>query len=62
MDLRCLDDASYVIGALTPADRREFQRHLAQCARCQASVRQLTQVQRLLAVTDAHADEFPRRS
>jgi anti-sigma factor RsiW len=49
MDVRCLDDASYVLGALTPAEQRVFQRHLARCSRCQASVRQLTQVQWLLA-------------
>ena len=24
MEVQCLDDASYVLGALTPAERREF--------------------------------------
>ena len=61
MDLRCLDDASYVLGALTPAERRDFQRHLAHCSCCQASIRQLTQVQWLLTLTDARADETPGR-
>ncbi len=61
MDVRCLDDASYVLGALTPAERRDFQRHLAHCSRCQASVQQLTQVQWLLAVTQAHDGETPGR-
>ena len=62
MDVRCLDDASYVLGALTPAERRLFQRHLARCSRCQASVRQLTQVQWLLAARKSRADEIPERS
>ncbi len=62
MDVRCLDDASYVLGALTPAERRYFQRHLAGCLRCQASIRQLTQVQWLLTVTGAVADEGRGRS
>jgi hypothetical protein len=62
MDLRCLDDASYVLGALTPAERREFQWHLTQCPRCQASVRRLTQVRWLLAETQAHADDYPGRA
>jgi hypothetical protein len=60
--VRCLDDASYVLGALTPAERRLFQRHLARCSRCQASVRQLTQVQWLLAARKSRADEIPERS
>jgi anti-sigma factor RsiW len=57
MDVRCLDDASYVLGALTPTERRDFQRHLARCSRCQASIRQLAQVQWLLTQTQSHADE-----
>jgi anti-sigma factor RsiW len=61
MDVRCLDDASYVLGALTPAERRVFQRHLGLCSRCQASVRQLTRVQWLLGVTEAHAHGQPPR-
>ena len=62
MDVRCLDDASYVLGVLSPAERRDFQRHLGHCSRCQASVRQLTRVQWLLAVTESHAGETPGRS
>jgi anti-sigma factor RsiW len=57
MDVRCLDDASYVLGALTPTERRDFQRHLARCSRCQASIRQLAQVRWLLTQTQSHADE-----
>jgi anti-sigma factor RsiW len=61
-DVRCLDDASYVLGALTPAERSDFQRHLANCARCQASIRQLAHVQWLLTVTRARAGKDPGRS
>ena len=59
MDVRCLDDASYVLGALTPTERRDFQRHLARCSRCQASIRQLAHVQWLLTVTGARTDSTP---
>ena len=62
IDLHCLDDASYVLGALTPAELREFQGHLAYCSRCRASVRQLAQVQWLLAVTEVRASETPGQS
>jgi hypothetical protein len=33
------DDAAYVLGALSPADRHRYEEHLAGCARCQESVR-----------------------
>jgi len=58
-DVRCLDDASYVLGALTPAERSDFERHLAHCSRCQASIRQLAHVQWLLTVTGARTDRTP---
>ena len=61
MDVRCLDDASYVLGALTPAERREFERHLAQCARCQLSVRQLARVAWLLALNVPRLVDDPAR-
>jgi hypothetical protein len=32
------DDAAYVLGALTPAERLAFERHLATCAECTESV------------------------
>jgi hypothetical protein len=36
-----LYDAAYVLGALSPADRREFEDHLKDCAACASSVGQL---------------------
>ncbi|BCJ35449.1 anti-sigma factor [Actinocatenispora thailandica] len=32
------DDAAYVLGALSPADRHRYEQHLAGCARCRESV------------------------
>ena len=29
-------DGSYVLGALSPAERQEFEQHLADCAACSA--------------------------
>ena len=34
-------DAAYVLGALSPAERREFEEHLASCPSCQAAVSEL---------------------
>ncbi len=34
-------DAAYVLGALSPAERREFEEHLAGCASCRRSVAEL---------------------
>ncbi len=45
-----LDDASYVIGALSPADRQVFELHLSDCPICQASVQRLAGVPGLLAL------------
>ena len=42
-------DAAYVLGALSPAERREFEEHLAGCARCQRSVAELAGLPGLLA-------------
>src|SRR5665811_1639999 len=36
-----LYDAAYVLGALSPADRREFEDHLKGCAACSSSVGEL---------------------
>ena len=33
--------AGYVLGSLDPAERREFESHLAQCAECSAEVASL---------------------
>jgi len=49
----CLDDASYVLGILSPAERQTFEQHLADCAACQASVARLAGLPGLLALTSA---------
>jgi Putative zinc-finger len=42
-------DAAYVLGALSPAERREFEEHLASCPACQAAVSELVAIPGLLA-------------
>ena len=42
-------DAAYVLGALSPAERREFEEHLASCPSCQAAVAELAALPGLLA-------------
>jgi hypothetical protein len=42
-------DAAYVLGALSPAERREFEEHLASCPSCQAAVSDLAALPGLLA-------------
>jgi anti-sigma factor RsiW len=42
-------DAAYVLGALSPAERREFEEHKAHCAACQAAVAELAALPGLLA-------------
>jgi hypothetical protein len=43
------DDAAYVLGALPPAERLAFERHLATCADCARSVGQIAGLPGLLA-------------
>jgi hypothetical protein len=43
------DDAAYVLGALPPAERLAFERHLGTCEECAASVRQIAGLPGLLA-------------
>jgi hypothetical protein len=45
-------DGSYVLGALSPAERLEFEQHLAGCADCARSVRELAGLPGLLARVD----------
>ncbi len=45
-------DGSYVLGALSPAERQEFEQHLADCAECARSVRDLAGLPGLLARID----------
>jgi Putative zinc-finger len=42
-------DAAYVLGALSPAERREFEEHLANCPSCRAAVSELAALPGLLA-------------
>ena len=42
-------DAAYVLGALSPAERREFEDHLSECERCRAAVAELAPMPGLLA-------------
>src|SRR5690606_26259909 len=55
-------DAAYVLGALSPRDRQEFEQHLRECAECAQGVRELAGMPGLLAkvpgelVTDPEGD------
>ncbi|HWJ54156.1 MAG TPA: zf-HC2 domain-containing protein [Propionibacteriaceae bacterium] len=42
-------DAAYVLGSLSPAERREYEEHLAGCSTCQAAVTELAGLPGLLA-------------
>ncbi|MDX6326394.1 MAG: hypothetical protein QOK15_2748 [Nocardioidaceae bacterium] len=54
------DDGAYVLGALSPTDRQEFERHLKDCADCAEAVRRLAGLPGLLArVPVAVLDEPP---
>jgi hypothetical protein len=53
-------DAAYVMGALDPQDRREFEAHLAGCARCSAAVAELAGMPGLLAQVPTEQMLAPR--
>ncbi|TSD99276.1 zf-HC2 domain-containing protein [Skermania sp. ID1734] len=42
-------DAAYVLGALSPSERLEFQAHLTECEQCRASVAELAPLPGMLA-------------
>ncbi|MDM7831303.1 anti-sigma factor family protein [Cellulomonas edaphi] len=46
-------DASYVLGALSPQDRREYEQHLATCAACREAVADLAGMPGLLGLLPA---------
>ncbi len=46
-------DAAYLLGALAPGERREFEEHLTGCAKCSASVAELAAIPGLLAKVPA---------
>lgn len=52
-------DGSYVLGALSPAERQEFEQHLAGCAECAQSVRELAGLPGLLSRVDPDVLESP---
>jgi hypothetical protein len=54
-------DGSYVLGALSSADRQAFEQHLADCPRCARSVRELAGLPGLLARVDPEVLENPPR-
>jgi hypothetical protein len=53
-------DGAYVLGALTPGERLEFERHLAGCEDCTRAVQELAGLPGLLARVDATVLENPR--
>ncbi|MGH3098840.1 MAG: anti-sigma factor family protein [Streptosporangiales bacterium] len=58
-------DAAYVLGALSPEDRRAYEQHLSECADCARAVRELAGVPGLLGkvpeelATAEHAETAP---
>lgn len=49
-------DAAYVLGSLSPAERREYEEHLEDCPRCRAAVGELSALPGLLGrIDDARA-------
>jgi Putative zinc-finger len=53
------DDGSYVLGALSPAGRLEFEQHLGGCPACARSVRELAGLPGLLSRVDPAVLEEP---
>jgi hypothetical protein len=47
------DDGAYVLGALTPAEREAYERHLATCSFCREAVRDIAALPDLLGRLDA---------
>jgi hypothetical protein len=53
-------DGAYVLGALSPAERQEFEQHLADCPACAQAVQELAGLPGLLARVDADVlDDAP---
>ena len=50
-------DGAYVLGALSPSDRQEFESHLAECRQCRTAIGQLAPLPGLLARADLAALE-----
>jgi len=52
-------DGSYVLGALSPTDRQDYEKHLATCKDCATSVRELAGLPGLLSRVDPVVLEAP---
>jgi hypothetical protein len=52
-----MDDAAFVLGSLSPAERREFEGHLDSCEECSLAVRDLAGLPGLLARVDPEVFE-----
>lgn len=52
-------DAAYVLGSLSPEERREYEAHLDACPRCRAEVAELSGIPALLAKADAADFDAP---
>jgi putative zinc finger protein len=52
-------DGAYVLGALSPAERQEFERHLETCPACARAVRELAGLPGLLSRVDVDVLEAP---
>lgn len=53
------DDAAYVLGALSPVERLDFERHLGGCDDCTRAVRELAGLPGLLGRVEASVLEHP---
>ncbi|MFG3697873.1 anti-sigma factor family protein [Micromonospora sp. NPDC047620] len=54
------DDGAYVLGALAPAERAAYERHLAGCAACRQAVAEIAVLPGLLGRLDpARLEQFP---
>jgi hypothetical protein len=51
------DDGAYVLGALSPANRQQFERHLPACADCTRAVSELAGLPGLLGAVDSSVVE-----
>src|ERR1700747_529389 len=47
-------DAAYLLGALSPIDRREFEAHLASCPQCLHAVAELSGMPALLSLLNGN--------
>lgn len=60
--IRCafaMDDAAYVLGSLSPAERKEFEAHLPGCDHCSLAVRNLAGLPGLLGRLEADVFDVP---